>query len=392
MADPFDPRNASVRIIPEATFGVTPAGSTQAIPFQSLSLKQPTDTVISQTIRSGRAPIDLLRVSLRAEANLGFEMIAAAYDDFWEQSLMSTAWSSQVQVSASTLSFAATDDSINDSGGGFGSFAVNQWVHISGFTGTASQNGFYKILTQSTSKLTLAPAITSDDAAGEAVIVTQGPYLEDSNSFRSMAMEVKYDESTAVYKLGLGMSVSEANMTVAVGEIINGSFTLLGTSVTTPPAQIAAPLAATTNKPMNAVDHVARVMELSGANMKDLEILGMDFSVNNNLAVRELVAVLGAAKRHRADLFEASGTIRVYLDGLGQLDRFYDFSTHNIVLILLDGSGNGYVFDWPAIKFSDADDPVQGGQDLIIELPWNAFEHPTENVAMRIARFTSVPS
>ena len=391
MAEPFDPRNTTLGYATETLFGVTPVAQLQLIPFQSWNPKQPTDTVISQTIRTGRAPIDLLRTSLHAEATLGFEMIAAAYDAFFEQSLMSAAWATQQSVTATDISFQASDDSVNSSAGAFSSFAANKWVHISGFTGSPGQNGFYKIVTKSNSKLTLVPGIASDDAAGESVTVVQGPFIEDGNTFRSMLMEAKHDESTDMYHFANGMSVSEAALNMEVGAIVNGSFTMMGTKFMTGTVSegSGAPLAATTNLPMTAVDHVASTRE--GPTHTAMEILGQSFAVNNNLGLREIVGTLGPAKRHRADLFEASGSARIYLTGPTEIQRFYDFDTWNFASILRDGAGNAYVFDFPAVKFSDADFTVQTGQDLTVTMPWNAFDHPTEGVAMRVSRFTSLP-
>jgi hypothetical protein len=393
MPDPFDPRNVSLGYASESSFGVQPSGSgvIQKVPFQSWSLKQPTDTVISQTIRGRRAPIDLLRTSLRAEATLGYELIHTAYDDLFSQALMSSNWAAPVTLTSSTLSFDASDDSINDSAGSLAQFTANQWVYITGFTGNASQNGFYKILTVSASKVTLTPGINSDDASGEAVTINQGAYLEDGNVFRSRTWECQFDESTDLFQVANGMSVSEWTLNVAVGEIMGGNFTMLGTAVSTQTGSSPvdpAPVAAPDNTPMSAVGHVVATRELAA--MSDVEILGMTLTANNNLAVREIVGTLGAAKRHRADLFELSGTLRMFLTGNTHMDYFYDFTTHNVATIVQDDAGNTYVFDVPSLKFSDADIPIQGGQDNILEMPWNAFEDATEGIAFRIARWLSL--
>jgi hypothetical protein len=74
---------------------------------------------------------------------------------------------------ATTISAAAADDSINDSANGFPLFAAGSTVYVSGFTGTPGNNAAYTVNTSTVSKITFTDGTgIVDDAAGESVRVS----------------------------------------------------------------------------------------------------------------------------------------------------------------------------------------------------------------------------
>jgi hypothetical protein len=83
--------------------------------------------------------------------------------------------SSTVTYTASTLSAAASDNSLNDSANQFiaEGFTVGKTIRISGFTGAAGNNEFARVLTVAAGKITLGGITLVDDAAGESVTLTQ---------------------------------------------------------------------------------------------------------------------------------------------------------------------------------------------------------------------------
>lgn len=87
--------------------------------------------------------------------------------------------STTITISGTTISAAASDNSFNDSGSGFiaAGFAVDDYVHVAGFTGNAANNIFSaKITALTTAKMTIGGAdgdVIVDDAAGETVTITK---------------------------------------------------------------------------------------------------------------------------------------------------------------------------------------------------------------------------
>lgn len=87
--------------------------------------------------------------------------------------------SASVTITAATLSALASDNSFNDSGSGFvaAGFAVDDYVHATGFTGNAANNIYSaKITVLTTGKMTIGGTdgnVIVDDAAGESVTITK---------------------------------------------------------------------------------------------------------------------------------------------------------------------------------------------------------------------------
>lgn len=87
--------------------------------------------------------------------------------------------STTVLKTGATLSAQASDNSFNDSGGGFltAGFAVGDAIHVAGFTGDTANNVFCVVVTAVTAgKLTIGGTdgdVIVDDAAGEPVTITK---------------------------------------------------------------------------------------------------------------------------------------------------------------------------------------------------------------------------
>lgn len=74
---------------PEATWGTTPAAALKEFRFTSESLKQSTQSTMSEEIRSDRQVTDVVRTGIQAEGDVGFEVSFGALDDFIAGALMS---------------------------------------------------------------------------------------------------------------------------------------------------------------------------------------------------------------------------------------------------------------------------------------------------------------
>lgn len=85
--------------------------------------------------------------------------------------------SATVTITAGTISAQASDNSFNDSANGFGAFAVDDQIHVTGFTGDVANNLYSGTVTAATlGKLTIGGTdgdVIVDDAAGESVTITK---------------------------------------------------------------------------------------------------------------------------------------------------------------------------------------------------------------------------
>jgi hypothetical protein len=83
--------------------------------------------------------------------------------------------SSSVTITAGTISAAASDNSLNDSGSGFvaAGFTSGKGILIAGFTGDTGNNGYAVIESVAVGKIVISGITLVDDAAGESVTITQ---------------------------------------------------------------------------------------------------------------------------------------------------------------------------------------------------------------------------
>jgi uncharacterized protein YceK len=82
-----------------------------------------------------------------------------------------------------------------------------------------------------------------------------------------------------------------------------------------------------------------------------------------------------------------SGTMEVYLADGTLYDKFVTNTASSISWSAVDGAGNGYVFQLPKIKFSDA--KVTGGalnSDAMLSIPFTALMDPVTGKTIIIDR------
>jgi hypothetical protein len=146
--------------------------------------------------------------------------------------------------------------------------------------------------------------------------------------------------------------------------------------------------AAPTNEVMAGVDDVTSVIMGPSVGYGIItDISEFSFSVNNNLRERLRVGTLGAFSMG-AGHFQSDGGLMAYFSDSTMIDYFLSFTEVGMAFNFNDSGNNGYVIDYPAVKFS-AGQRVAGGEntDIMADMKWRAKKSATELITMRIARF-----
>jgi len=388
---PADSNRAALRFWEETTFGAFATGTPKftALRFTGESLRQETQTTVSQEIRSDRQVTDLVRTGVTAAGDLNFELSYGAYDDFLESALLSAAWSTQQQATGTTFSVTAGSGTytIADSGSGFGSFAVGQWVYISGFS-DAGNNGFGKITAASAGSITVkgnGNGVT--DTAGDSVTITMGPQIVNGTTFKSYNMEREYTDVANEFEQLAGMAIDQLNLNTQADGLVNGSFGFVGKSAQSNTATLGdgSPTAAATNDVMNAIDDVQAVLE----NYTSYDVTQLSMSLVNNLRARLQVGTLGAVSLGTGTV-GLTGGHQAYFESKAVMDKYLNATSSALSFIFSKGT-NAYVVDMPRIKYSSGQ-RVAGGinQDILADMQWTAIRDATEDATIRIARFAGV--
>ena len=308
--------------------------------------------------------------------------------DAWDAATLGTTtagtgWTASVTITAATIAATASDDSFNDSGVGFGLYVVGSWIYVSGFA-TAANNGWFKVASATTGKITVAngSAIT-DEAESQTVTILQVPEMVNGVQLDTFNLEKTYTDLTNILNLYNGMAVNNFNLDIPVDGIITGAFEFLGINETSETSSGAAGYEdPTTTIPMATVNDFDNLFEGNA----DQVMINFGINITNNLRQRMEAGTLGSASMGAGSL-EISGTLQVYFATHALMDKYLDHTESSLAIALKDAAGNGYVIDLPSVRFTNGQ-RVAGGKDddVIADMEWSAFMNATEGKTIRIGR------
>lgn len=247
----------------ESAFGAPTslaATAFQALRFTGEDLAATTQSVNSSEIRDDRQIAFVARTGFNAGGNLNFELSYGAFDDLLMLFAQASAWTAAITVTSTSISAAAADNSFNHSGAGF-TAAAGRWLKVTGFA-TAANNGYFKVVTATTSKLIVSGGTLVNEAATPSVTIIAGAQIVNGTTLNSLAIQRVYNDLSAIIALYRGMCIDSMSLTIPADNIVTGSFGTMGKSEASGGAIVGSGTAAApTNDPMTGVDNVPVVYE-----------------------------------------------------------------------------------------------------------------------------------
>jgi len=386
-----DANRMTLAYIEESTFGVIePANPTmQDLRFTSESLRQDTNSTESAEIRADRQIADVIRTGISGAGDISIEYSYSAFDDFFEAGLLSAVWTTESQdiAGANTVSVDGANVYTIDAGTWTVTPAVGSWVEIRVFV-AAVNNGYKRVTASTTTTMTVTGAATSVEATVAGASITTLAHVTNGTTLRTFNIEKEYADVASLFALLTGMAIDGVNLDISSDQLVTGGFSFVGSrslSSRTATMGDGTNTAAASNEVMNAIDNVPTVLEA----LVTYDVTGFTMALTNNLRARVQVGTLGAISLGTGTV-GITGTTLAYFDALTIMDKYLDATTSDLVVVLEDDAGNGYVFDLPQVKYTSGQ-RVAGGlnQDIIAEMAYTAFRDPTLDYTLRIARFTS---
>lgn len=377
--------------IEESTFGTTPTTpSLVALRKTSESLQKAVQTTTSQEIRSDRQVSDIIRTGINAEGEIGIELSYGEYDPLIEAGLFAdSTWSSPVSVCTidTNVSAAASDNSFNHTSAWSSNPGQYEWIKVSGFT-TAGNNGFFKVLSVTGTKIVVEGGTLVDEAAGDEVTIVQGGSITNGTTFKHFTVEkdlVLSDNTTHRFQVFTGMTVDRLSVSVPTDGVVTGSIGFIGKDMTPGTSTVDAGsgyTASQTNDILNSIDNVTVIENGALASATNVS-----FELANNLRARLQIGTLGAVSMG-AGTMDLTGQFQQYFASTAVLDAFANFSDRSLAYVFEDSSGQGYVFDFPSVKYTTGATNAGGiNQDLYADMQWTARLDATESITMRVVRF-----
>lgn len=388
---------AQLRYIAESAFGTIPGvGNPNDLRFTGESLAFSIKTDTSKEIRSDRQTTDLVQVGASAQGGINFELSYKEFDTFLQAALMGT-WSPygtagvSAAMSLDINSTAGTIDATGITGNDdFANLAVGQWFKLNA-PGDAADGAFLQVATRdgTTDTITVSAATPipgSGTRTAVAGCTIASSRLVNGTTMRSFTLERGLTDVNQFFAYR-GMNLGKMSMSFASGSIVTGSFDFTGKDADLAGAtQLpGTPVASQTYDVMNAVNGVGNILEngtaLAGTFIKSLKI-----DIDNKLRSQDGIGSLGAVGIGAGTL-AVTGEIELYLANGTMYQKFIDNTASSIMWSVKDGAGNGYVFQLPKLRYSDAK-VVAGNSDadVMLSMPFTALMDPTTGKTLLIDR------
>lgn len=373
----------------ETTWGETPSSPTMTqVRYTGETLQRNKQSVQSEIIRDDRMRDTIAEVGYTASGDINIELAYGSYDIFLEALLGSSF--TTVTNTGTTISATNSTSKFEDSGNGFGSFVVGQYVKVSGFTGNTANNTIYRVtaVDGGGADITVSPAPVADDAAGESVTIT-GVYLRNGTTKKSLLIEKRYTDISNTFEYFNGLRVGSMSLGFVSKQLITGAFSLLGKGVVTGTATVAgSSTSATPNTVLSASANVGSIQKNYTALTTGIKRLNL--TVSNNLREQDQIG-----QRELAGVgygfSEVTGSIEAYFDGHSSF--YNDVINHtNLALSwrLTDTAGNVMVFTLPRIRLmTGAPSAPSGNQDVMLTMDFAAERDPTTNCLLQIDKLAA---
>lgn len=415
---------AQLRYKPEATYGVAPTGAPINLRMTGESLDFAIQNVTSNEIRSDRQTTDLIQTGFSVNGGFNFEFSHTEYDPFIEATLQG-AWahygtgvgaalgqnaatfSASINSTANTITVGVAlsgNDAFNAANVGL---QPGSWFRIIAPTDDA-HNAVCRASAVTNTTITVDMVIKTDGTTGTSIPGTgtraavntklSSSRLSNGTTRRSFAMEKDLTDIKQRFAYN-GLIAGKWSMNFAAGEIVTGSFDFLGsTSVRNNGAasyfpgatfdgnqQINNAVASQTFDVMNAISGVGGLLE-NGAALTGTFIKSLKFDVDNALRGQTAIGYRGFADVVAGTL-AVSGEAEVYLADGSMYDKYVNNTASSILWLARDGAGNGYVIQFPKIKYGGAK-VMAGGkdQDMMLSMPFTALLDPTSQRSMIVTR------
>lgn len=384
-----------VAIIPEVTYGVTPAvGNFSTARFTSESLSGTPETTESQTIRVDRMSSGQVVTNLTVGGGLNMELAKDSVIDSLLQSAMFNTWVTPGIVTATLTIDVAAKTLTRDAGDFAVDVRVGDFLTLSGFTETANNTQVVVTSINSATEIGIVGDGLVDDATGTDFKVAD--YLEIGTTQNAFSMEKAFLDITTKAINYRGQIVNELAIDTTHGSIVTANFSFMGNGYDvvsnavdfmTNARTISDP--ATTNSLNGSVDMPFVTSSMNAINMTEADfcINGVNLTLNNNLFARNCIG-LAAPKGYGEGTANISVGINAYLS-----DNDWEALSKKLtqepfaVSYILKNGGGFYAFYLPAIQVS-FDDPNSGGQsqDVMIDMSGVAKVGSNGESALRIYR------
>ena len=270
---------------------------------------------------------------------------------------------------------------------------VGEWVYITGAANAAS-NGYHQCASASAGNFTVNAPIGADEGSVSLVVRTMPEITNYNPTLSSYSIQRDYTSLSNIGEYFTGCVIDGLTIDCTGQDTAKVTTDFVGVSAVSDTSSETIDNAAATNPAMTTINGVQMVREGTGAgNTAGIECLGFTINVSNNNRKRYELGTLGPKSMALGD-FVVTGTLQMYFATSTLFDKFLNQTATALCMGISDETTgastlqNGYVFDFPNVRFTDGQ-RVAGGrnQDIIADMSWQAIHNgDSSGYTMKIAR------
>lgn len=384
-----DANRIRVSIVPESTFGVTPAAPDWlVIATTGQSMRNRIGYQQSRTINNDRNVLDLVRLSKAAGGTIPMELTYSPNDEGLDRMIRAVmcqaSWTTVYANGSCTLNGGTKTI---DGSGFVANVQVGDIIRVSG-AATASNNGFYKVSARTDILITVeADSNFIDD---ESCTVTRAARIYNGTATPSFSVEIaRLDLQVA--EVFSGCCINSMDLTVADESITTANFTFEGASSVSYSTNNGTDdefgdANSYTDPTVHPILDSISVPEIRRGGLA-YAAKSINMGLNNNVQPRTQIGSLGAQSMRFGE-FSATGRVSAYLEDLTDIVSYRDNTATDLWLALIDANTRGYTIVFPRVKFGEAGADTRGSnQDDLNEMSVTAIKGTSPEVTAIIQRW-----
>ena len=146
------------------------------------------------------------------------------------------------------------------------------------------------------------------------------------------------------------------------------------------------PVASQSLEVMNSVADIGAIYENGSSILGATSFIkSLKLNVNNNARGQKAIGVFGNVGVGLGEL-ALSGSIEVYMEDATYYSKWLNGTNTSLAFGVSDSLGNGYMFELDKVTFKDGSLNLNGRDDVMVTLPFDAFYSQTANRGIRITR------
>jgi hypothetical protein len=379
---------AALTYVKETTYGTTPASpAMKKLRYTGGDGPQHSkNALISEERRSDRQrPIGRHGMN-RVGGSIESEGLCLAHQDLIAaalgQDIATLRGFSSISAATNTLTWATADDSVTRAAGSWitDGFRVGMKVRKNG---GGLNNGVFTVTAVTATKLNFVENVSDETVITgthlfEAFMAANGAVESSFSIEREYADIVQFEVYT-------GVEINSWEIRAEIDAFVQWTFGLIGSGFSTGTTPLSAtPADVDTDKPLDT--YSGDVLE--GGAAIDL-IRSLSINATNN---RRPAEVIGQNKivDTTPGRFTVSGSLRAYFQNAALRNKFTNETESSLSVTFKNPVGDELYIELPKVLFMGANKSHGGDDDVMLDMPWEAFYDATTGLTMRVNMIPAV--